>query len=682
MASEEKQKRVQWLTGQIEYHSNLYYQQNRSEITDFAFDELLEELIQLENEFPELKNDLSPTQRVGGTITKEFEAIIHRYPMLSLGNTYSTDELIEFDKRVRKSLQDQSYEYFCELKFDGVAISITYENGEIVRAVTRGDGTQGDDVTTNIKTIRSLPLRIKKSGIPEIFEVRGEVFLSKDAFRNLNERKVAEGEETYANARNTASGTLKMHDSTEVAARKLDCYLYSLLGDNVETSTHEESILLLETMGFNVSQTYGKFQSIESLVDYINEWETKRHELPVETDGIVIKVNSHDQQRILGYTAKNPRWAISYKYKAESATTTLLDVTFQVGRTGAITPVAELKPVLLAGTTVKRASLHNANEINRLGLHIGDVVNVEKGGEIIPKVISVDINKSQPENTPVEYIKACPECHTSLVRKEGEAVHYCPNTEGCPPQILGRIEHFIQRKAMNIDTLGPETIRGLLQNGKIHNAADLYDLTFEDLNGLEFMVSGKDGKEKTRSLREKSAQNIVDAIEQSKAQKFERVLFALGIRYVGATVAEKLVVHFKNIDHLKMATFEDLVEADDIGDQIAQSVIQYFSSGNHWEMIQKLKENGLQLKQSTDGAKIASSKLEGMTFVVSGVFEHFSRDSIKESVKANGGKVVSAVSSKLNYLIIGDNPGPSKLSKAEKMKIPVLSENGFMNLIA
>ncbi len=680
MASEDVKKRVQWLSDKIEYHNDLYYRQDRSEITDFDFDKLLEELIQLEEDYPELKNALSPTQRVGGTVTKEFETITHEYPMLSLGNTYSVEELIEFDNRTKKGLQDRAYEYFAELKFDGVAISITYENGELVRAVTRGDGTRGDDVTTNIKTIRTLPLRIKKTDIPSRFEVRGEVFLSKEAFINLNARKIQAGEETYANARNTASGTLKMQNSTEVARRKLNCYLYSLLGDNIDTKTHENSINLLESMGFNVSKTYGKFNSIESLVEYINIWESKRHELPVDTDGIVIKVNSHKQQETLGFTAKNPRWAIAFKYQSESAVTTLLDVTFQVGRTGAITPVAELKPVLLAGTTVKRASLHNANEIKKLDLHFSDIVNVEKGGEIIPKVTSVNIDQRNPQNKPVVFITKCPECKTPLVRKEGEAVHYCPNIKGCPPQILGRIEHFIQRKAMNIDSLGPETIRGLLLNNKIKTAADLYDLKYDDLFGLEFKVSG-DRDERIRSLREKSAKNIINAIEESKNQQFEQVLFALGIRHVGATVAEKLVDHFKTVDRLKTASYEELIETNDIGDQIAQSIMQYFNDPDQMKIIEKLQSKGLKFVQEQDKSKLSSSKLDGISFVVSGIFEHFSRDTIKDAIKTNGGKVVSSVSAKLGYLLVGDSPGPSKVVKAEKLDINILTESDFINLI-
>lgn len=672
--------RINWLKKQIEYHNHLYYQENRSEISDQEFDRLLEELTELERANPELQTADSPTQRVGGTITKEFETVQHEYPMLSLGNTYNVDELQDFDARVRKGLGDQPYEYFCELKFDGVAISLIYEEGLLVRGVTRGDGSKGDDVTTNVKTIRTLPLRIARDDIPPRFEVRGEVFLSKAAFNALNERKSAQGEETYANARNTASGTLKMQDSSEVSRRHLDCYVYSLLGDNLPVTSHSDSIQLLEKMNFNVSDTYGKFGSIEDVITYIESWEHKRHELPLETDGIVIKVNRHKQQEVLGFTAKSPRWAIAYKYKAESAETKLRDVTFQVGRTGAVTPVAELDPVLLAGTTVKRASLHNANEIARLGLHYHDVVNIEKGGEIIPKVTGVSVEARTPDAQAVVFITNCPECDTGLVRKEGEAVHYCPNITQCPPQILGRIEHFIQRKAMNIESLGPETIRGLLSNKLIANYADLYDLTFENLNGLSFDVT-KDGVTKQRSLREKSAQNIITAIERSKQQPFEQVLFALGIRFVGATVAEKLARHFGTIEQLIASTYEDLIDTEDIGEQIARSVIEFFQNSENRQIVDKLVHHGLQFKVGQQQTQ-ASNKLEGMTFIASGIFENFSRDGIKEAILQHGGKVVSSVSGKLSYLILGDSPGPSKVTKAEKLGVTMISENDFIQMIS
>ncbi len=673
--------RIEQLSVQIDYHNDLYYQQNKSEIPDIEFDKLLEELVKLENEFPDLKDPNSPTQRVGGSITKQFETVTHKYPMLSLGNTYSRDELMEFDKRVQKGLDGQHYEYFCELKFDGVAISMSYNNGQLTRAVTRGDGTRGDDVSNNIKTIRSIPLKIVKSSFPSEFEVRGEVFLSKQSFSRLNEKREDIGAELYANARNTASGTLKMLDSTEVANRKLDCFFYSLLGSDLKIESHESAINSIIKMGFKVSPTFRKCASIEEVLSYIDEWEMKRHELQVETDGIVIKVNDIQQQQHLGFTAKNPRWAISYKYKAESAITQLMKITYQVGRTGAITPVAELKPALLAGTTVKRASLHNANEIERLDLRIGDTVKIEKGGEIIPKVVSVLPENRLPESMPVTFISNCPECDTKLTRKEGEANHYCPNAEGCPPQILGRIEHFIQRKAMNIDSLGPETIRGLLQAGKIRNISDLYSLKFEDLNGLEFKVS-KDGVEKIRSLREKSAKNIINAILQSKGQPFEQVMFALGIRYVGATVAEKLAQHFENIQNIQNATFDQLIETNDIGEQIAQSVINFFSDPDNLEIIEKLKNAGLQFQIEKINTNLESDIFDGATFVVSGVFNNYNRDSLKDAIRQNGGKVISALSGKLNYLLIGKDPGPSKLAKAEKLGLKIITEDEFQRLIS
>jgi len=683
ISKEEARKEIERLSDLIDYHSHLYYQKNTTEISDYEFDQLLEQLIRLEESFPELKSPSSPTQRVGGAVTKAFETVVHKYPMLSLGNTYSREDLIEFDKRVAKGIGGQDYEYFCELKFDGVAISITYEKGLLLRAVTRGDGTRGDDVTANAKTIRTLPLKIKTKNFPEVFEVRGEVFLSKEAFRKLNEERADIGEETYANARNTASGTLKLQDSSEVARRRLDCYLYSLLGPDLDVKTHDEAIEKLIDMYFNVSPTFRKCHNIAEIFDYIDEWETRRFELPVYTDGVVIKVNSIAQQRQLGYTAKSPRWAISYKYKSESATTKLKDITYQVGRTGAITPVAELESVFLAGTTVKRASLHNANEIARLDLRIGDIVFIEKGGEIIPKVTGVDLSKRENGVRQVNFITNCPECDTPLLRKEGEAVHYCPNEKGCSPQIQGRIEHFIQRKAMNIESLGPETIRGLLDRGKIHDAADLYILTFDDLNGLEFtMPPGNDGILKTRSIREKSAQNIIEAIERSKSRPFENVLFAVGIRYAGATVSEKLVNHFKTIERIKDAGFDELIEAEDIGERIAHSIVSFFKDPDNLCFINKLKSAGLNFVKQGSLSEIQSGVLYGKTFVVSGVFKNFSRDEIKDTVKSHGGKIVSSVSAKLDFLLTGEKPGSSKLSKAAKLGIRMITENKFLEMIA
>ena len=682
MTTDQAQEQIKQLTDQINYYSDLYYQKSTSEISDFDFDQLLVTLAVLEAEFPELKSEDSPTQRVGGTITKEFDTVTHKYPMLSLGNTYSEEDLIEFDKRVAKGLEGQEYEYFCELKFDGVALSLTYENGVLKRAVTRGDGTQGDDITTNAKTIRSIPLKLK-GNVPAEFEVRGEAFFPIKEFQRVNSEREDIGLDLLANPRNAASGTLKMQDSSVVAQRRLDCFLYYLLGENLGYSTHSECMNAVESWGFNVSPTYRKCGSIQDVLAYIHEWEEKRHSLPVETDGIVIKVNDLNQQDQLGFTAKSPRWAISYKYKAESAATVLESISYQVGRTGSVTPVANLKPVLLAGTTVKRASLHNADQIEKLDLRIGDTVFVEKGGEIIPKVTAVNLPLRKADSQPVTYITNCPECDTPLVRQEGEANHYCPNTEACPPQVLGRIEHFIQRKAVDIDSLGPETIRGLLQNNLIENYADLYSLTFDQLNGLEFRTfSDKKGDYTVRSLRDKSAGNIIKAIEASKQVPFERVLFGLGIRFVGKTVAEKLAAHFQNIDALAQASFENLIAVDEIGDRIAYSVIEFFQNEEHTKTIEKLKQAGVQLE--TDQSQILapeSNIFEEKTFVISGVFTQFSRDELQEKIKANGGKLVSSISKKLDYLVAGDKMGPSKLEKATTLGIKIISEEEFIQMI-
>ncbi len=681
MTPQEVMKEIQSLTEQINYHNDLYYQQNRSEISDFEFDQLLERLITLENKFPEFRKEDSPSQRVGGTITKEFDTVVHKYRMLSLGNTYSKEDLIEWDNRVAKGLDGADYEYFCEMKFDGVALSLTYENGILKRAVTRGDGTRGDDVIANAKTIRSIPLKINQE-VPNEFEVRGEVYLPKHEFERLNQEREDIGEDKLANPRNAASGTLKMQDSSVVSSRKLDCYSYSLLGDGMNFPTHSAAIHQLEKWGFNVSQTYRKCQDIDEVLEYITEWEEKRHTLPSETDGVVIKVNSLNQQDELGFTAKSPRWAISYKYKAESAVTILESISYQVGRTGAVTPVANLRPVLLAGTTVKRASLHNANEIERLGLRIGDTVAVEKGGEIIPKITAVVLTERSLFSEPITYITHCPECNTELVRSEGEANHYCPNVDGCPPQIQGRIEHFIQRKAMDIDSLGTETIRGLLDHGIIKNYADLYSLTYEQLNGLEFKTySEKKGDFSLRSLREKSAQNIIRAIEISKSVPFERVLFGLGIRFVGQTVAEKLAEHFETIDKLAEASLETLIEVPEIGERIAQSVVRFFDTPENIRHIDKLKAAGLNFEIIKKVVISEGSTLADKTFVISGVFTQFSRDELKEKIKVNGGKVVSSISANLDYLVAGDKMGPAKLEKATKLEVNIISESEFLALL-
>ncbi|MBN8653473.1 MAG: NAD-dependent DNA ligase LigA [Cytophagales bacterium] len=668
MTSAEAKTRIQQLTDQINHHNDLYYNKSKTEISDFEFDQLLEELIKLESEHPALRLADSPTQRVGGTITKEFASVIHQYPMLSLGNTYSAEELTDFDGRVAKGLDGDAYKYFCELKFDGVSISLIYENGLLTKAVTRGDGVRGDDVTTNIKTIRSLPLRIKANDVPTRFEVRGEVFLPKEVFKQLNKDREDIGEETYANARNTASGTVKMQDSTEVAKRKLDCYLYYLLGEENEVETHSEAINKLERWGFKVSPTYKKCNTIQEVLDYIHTWEKKRHELPLETDGVVIKVNSLEQQERLGFTAKSPRWAIAYKYKAESISTELKGITYQVGRTGAVTPVAELEPVFLAGTTVKRASLHNANEISRLDLHLGDYVFVEKGGEIIPKVTGVDLAKRKSSVKKVTYITRCPECDTELIRKEGEANHYCPNEKGCPPQIKGKVEHFIQRKAMDIDSLGEQTIRQLFELGLVKTPADLYDLTKENLLKLD-------------KVKEKSAQNMLDGIAASKAQPFESVLFGIGIRYVGKTVAEKLAKHFKTMDNLRQASYEALLEAPEVGEKIAQSVVEYFKDADAMREVERLGKAGLQFESNQKEPELVSSVLGDKSFVISGVFQNYERDQLKDVIVAHGGKVLSSISGKLDYLLAGDNMGPAKREKAEKLGVKIISESEFEGMI-
>ena len=669
MTTTEAKKEIARLSEVIDHHNHLYYQQHKTEISDYDFDQLLKQLIALEEQFPELRQPDSPTQRVGGTITKNFETVVHQYPMLSLGNTYSMEELEEFDKRVAKGLGNEAYEYFCELKFDGVSISLIYENGILVKGVTRGDGVRGDDVTTNVKTIRNIPLKVKGKNIPDRFEVRGEVFLSRSAFNQLNKEREDIGEEVYANARNTASGTLKMQNSAEVARRKLDCNVYYLLGENLGIETHADSIAQLESWGFNVSNTYTKARTISKVFDYINHWEKKRLNLPLETDGVVIKLNSLLQQRKLGFTAKSPRWAISYKYKAESQSTLLKDVTYQVGRTGAITPVAELQPVQLSGTTVKRASLHNANEIERLDLRIGDYVFVEKGGEIIPKVTSVDLSKrDKSKSKPIKYITHCPECKTVLIRHEGEAAHYCPNEKGCPPQIKGRIEHFIQRKAMDIDSLGEKTINQLYQLDLVKSPADLYDLTKEDLAKLE-------------GFKELSIKNLLNGIEKSKEVPFEAVLFALGIRYVGKTVAEKLANYFKSMDALSSASYDALLEAPEVGEKIAESLVKFFKDNHNQIEIERLQKAGLQFTLVEKERHKLSNSLDNKSFVISGVFEKYGRDELKELIIAHGGRVLSGVSGQLDYLLAGDNMGPAKRQKAEKLGVQIITEKEFEQML-
>ena len=668
MTAKEARKEIDKLIEVINHHNELYYQKHKSEISDFEFDQLLNQLVQLENQFPELKLPDSPTQRVGGSITKNFETVVHKYPMLSLGNTYSKEELIDFDKRVSKGLGGEDFEYFCELKFDGVSISLIYEDGILTKGITRGDGVRGDNVTANVKTIRNIPLSIKAKNLPKSFEVRGEVFLPRTVFKQLNKEREDIGEEVYANARNTASGTLKMQNSGEVARRKLDCYVYYLLGENLNVETHSDSISKLKEWGFNVSPTYLKAKSIDQVFDYISKWEKKRLDLPLETDGVVLKVNKLLQQRKLGFTAKSPRWAISYKYKPESQSTRLKSVTYQVGRTGAITPVAELEPIQLSGTTVKRASLHNANEIERLDLRIGDYVFVEKGGEIIPKVTSVDLTRRDKKSKAIVYITQCPECGTTLVRQEGEAAHYCPNEKGCPPQITGRIEHFIQRKAMDIDSLGEKTILQLYQLDLVKTPADLYMLTKKDLARLE-------------GFKDLSISNLLSGIEKSKAAPFEAVLFALGIRYVGKTVAEKLANHFKNMDALAAASFEELLEAPEVGEKIASSIVSYFKDKDNRKEINRLQQAGLQFTLLEKERTLLSNSLNNKSFVISGVFDKYGRDELKEIILAHGGRVLSGVSGQLDYLLAGENMGPAKRQKAEKLGVKIISEQEFEQML-
>jgi DNA ligase (NAD+) len=668
MTSAEAKKEISALTAKINYHSDLYYQKNTTEISDLEFDQLLEKLAALEKQFPALAQPGSPTSRVGGTITKQFETVVHQYPMLSLGNTYSQQELEDFDGRVAKGLAGQPYEYFCELKFDGVSISVTYEEGILKRGVTRGDGVRGDNVTANVRTIRSLPLKLSGKNIPSKFEVRGEVFLPKEVFKQLNKEREDIGEETYANARNTASGTLKMQDSSEVAKRKLDCYLYYLMGEKLGVTTHEKAIADLESWGFKVSPTYKKCRDIAEVHAYINYWEQRRLELPLDTDGVVIKVNSLAQQEQLGFTAKVPRWAIAFKYKPQSLSTKLNGITYQVGRTGAITPVAELEPIFLAGTTVKRASLHNANEIARLDLRLGDFVFVEKGGEIIPKVTGVDLTKRDPTSTPVQYIRKCPECGTPLIRQEDEANHYCPNETGCPPQIKGRIEHFIQRKAMDIDSLGERTIAQLYDRGVLRSPADLYDLTKDDILKLE-------------GFKDLSTKNLLEGIANSKTVPFESVLFAIGIRYVGKTVAEKLARHFRTMDALGKASYEELMAAPEVGEKIARSVVDFFGDPENRKEIARLRNAGLQFQSTEKEPKRISDRLANKSFVISGVFERYERDALSDLIKANGGRVLSSVSGKLDYLLAGDNMGPAKREKAEKLGVKIISESDFEKML-
>jgi DNA ligase (NAD+) len=657
------------LVAELNQHTYNYYVLAMPTIADYEFDRKLAELNQLELENPDLADPNSPTQKVGGDITKNFVTVQHRWPMLSLGNTYNEQDLRDFDERVRKSIGDD-FQYVCELKFDGLSISLTYEDSKLVRAVTRGDGTKGDDVTTNVKTINNIPHRLKPESVPPLFEIRGEILMHRAAFERLNKEREELGEVQYANPRNFAAGTVKMQDSKEVAKRPLDCFLYSLNTDKNYFKTHWESLESLKDWGFHVSKDAKLVNGIDEVFDFIAYWSEHRFKLTYDIDGIVIKVNSYAQQQELGFTAKSPRWAISYKYKAQQVETVVEKVTYQVGRTGAVTPVANLKPVLLAGTTVKRATLHNANEILRLDLHEGDSVFVEKGGEIIPKIINVNLDKRVAGAPKVLYLTHCPECGSQLIRKEGEVAFYCPNDEGCPPQIVGRIQHFISRKAMNIDGLGDETIEAFYKRGLVRHISDLYTL-----------------KDKSDELKlidrfgDRSIENMLNGIEKSKEMPFEKVLFGLGIRYVGETVARKLAYGAKNIDVLINATLDELIVIEEIGGKIAESILEYFSKPEHLEQIARLKSYGLQFVAAENEIALQSDKLTGKTFVISGVFENYSREELKDLIESNGGKILSGISAKLNYLLAGENMGPSKLEKAKKLNVPLITEDDLFEML-
>lgn len=661
-------ERIDWLRAELHRHNYNYYVMNAPEITDKEFDDLMHELQDLEKEHPEYADENSPTMRVGSDLNKNFTQVAHKYPMLSLGNTYSESEVTDFYERVKKAL-NEDFEICCELKYDGTSISLTYEDGKLVRAVTRGDGEKGDDVTDNVKTIRTIPL-VLHGDYPSTFEIRGEILMPWESFEALNREREAREEPLFANPRNAASGTLKSQNSSVVAARKLDAYLYYLLGEDLPADGHYECLQKAAQWGFKISEHMKKARTLQEVFDYINYWDTERKNLPVATDGIVLKVNSLRQQKNLGYTAKSPRWAIAYKFQAERALTRLNKVSYQVGRTGAITPVANLDPVQLSGTVVKRASLHNADIIESLDLHIGDMVYVEKGGEIIPKITGVDTDaRGILLGEKVKFITRCPECGTPLVRFEGEAAHYCPNETACPPQIKGKIEHFISRRAMNIDGLGPETVDMFYRLDLIKDAADLYHLTVDDIKDLDRMG-------------QKSAENIVNGIAASRSVPFERVLFALGIRFVGETVAKKIARSFKSIDEVEQASLETLMSVDEIGEKIAQSIVSYFGNPLNRNLVERLKEAGLQFSRSEEDLSGYTDKLAGQSIVISGVFEHHSRDEYKEMIERNGGKNVGSISSKTSFILAGANMGPAKLEKAQKLGIRIMSENEFLDLLS
>ncbi|MDR6845861.1 NAD-dependent DNA ligase LigA [Flavobacterium granuli] len=661
------QQTIQTLREELNLHNHNYYVLDKPTLSDYEFDMKLKELQDLENKHPEFFDTNSPTQRVGGTVTKNFETIPHEYRMYSLDNSYSKEDLIDWENRIQKVLGNVPLEYTCELKYDGASISITYENGILKRAVTRGDGFQGDDVTNNIKTIKSIPLQLK-GDYPEQFAIRGEIILPFAGFEKMNQELIEIGETPYSNPRNTASGSLKLQDSSEVAKRPLDCLLYFLIGPNLPFNSQFEGLEVAREWGFKAPVETKLAKNLEEVFQFIEYWDVHRHELPYETDGVVVKVNNLHYQDELGYTAKSPRWAIAYKFKSEQVFTKLNSISYQVGRTGSITPVANLEPVQLAGTIVKRASLHNADQIEKLDIRINDIVFVEKGGEIIPKIIAVDLSKRLDNSEPTKYINHCPECNTELIRGEGEANHYCPNFYGCPPQIIGRIQHYISRKAMDIEGLGGETVALLFKNDLVHNYADLYELKVEDILHLERMA-------------QKSAENLVNGVEKSKQIPFESVLFALGIRFVGETVAKKLAKHYKNIDALNHASLMDLILVDEIGERIAKSVIEFFENEENKRIIERLKSYGVQFEIVEKINPNATEKFLGKTFVVSGVFSTFSRDELKKAIEDNGGKVGSSISAKTDFVVAGENMGPAKLEKASKLNVTIISEDQFITML-
>ncbi len=668
MNREEAFKKINALRFELEEHNYRYYVLAQPVISDFDFDMKLKELEKLEAEFPEYADPNSPTQRVGNDLSSDFEQVEHKYAMLSLSNAYSEEEITDFDTRIKKII-NTDFEYVCELKFDGSSISLTYENGRLTRAVTRGDGVKGDDVTKNVRTIKSIPLQLRGNDFPQEFEIRGEIVMPFKVFNELNAELELAGEQLLANPRNTAAGTLKMKNSKVVASRKLDAYFYYILGRNLPFDGHFESLQKAREWGFKISEATKLCNGLGEVFDFINKWDIERFKQPIATDGVVIKVNSKNLQDNLGFTAKSPRWAIAYKFKAENVSTTLKSVSYQVGRTGAVTPVANLEPVLIAGTVVKRASLHNADIIKNLDLHLGDTVFVEKGGEIIPKITGVDITKRHPMFQKVEFIKNCPECGTALIRTEGEAAFYCPNEDGCPPQIKGKMEHFVSRKAMDIDGIGQETIELLYNEDLAKNIADLYLLNKPQLEALERMA-------------EKSAQRILDGLDASKNVPFERVLFALGIRFVGETVAKTLVKKLHSIENIQSAKKEDLTGIDEIGGRIAESIVDWFSKEDHILLIQKLKTIGLQFQISEDKISNRTEKLSGLSIIISGTFEKYSRDELKQMIEQNGGKNIGSISKKTSYLLAGDNMGPSKLEKAVQLGIPIISEDEFLKMIS